>query len=57
MLKQESYWTYKAGDIPDIEDLPEGTFAGTREQWVSLSPGMRREIYRSALRRLAKEGV
>jgi hypothetical protein len=49
MKPQESYWTYKAGDIPELGDLPPGTFNGDRTQWESLSPGTRREIYRAAL--------
>lgn len=52
MKKQESYWTYKTPDTPEFEDLPEGAFAGTKEGWQSLSPGYRREIYRSAMKKV-----
>lgn len=55
MYDPESYWTYKAAPIPDLCDLPPGTFAGTEDQWQSLTPGMRREIYRDAMRRVDKE--
>ncbi len=52
MRKQEAYWTYCASeDMPELSDLPEGTFSGTEAQWNSLSPGFRREIYREAMRR------
>lgn len=45
----EDYWTYKAGTpTPDYDDLAPETFDGTREDWESLSPGMRREIVRHA---------
>lgn len=45
----ESYWTYKAASrTPTVNDLPKGAFKGTQEQFESLSPGMRREIERSA---------
>lgn len=52
MKKQESYWTYKAPDTPEFQDLPAGAFAGTEQGWNSLSPGYRREIYKSAIKRL-----
>ena len=43
----EAYWTYQASSpTPDYASLPEGAFNGTRQQWESLSPGMRREIVR-----------
>lgn len=51
MKKQESYWTYKAPPTPEFSDLPEGIFAGTEEGWNSLSPGFRREIYRSGMKK------
>lgn len=54
MKKQESYWTYKAPDTPEFSDLPPGAFAGTEQGWNSLSPGYRREIYKSAMKRLDK---
>lgn len=50
MKKPEKYWTYQAGDIPEVDDLPPGTFRGTEKDWQSLSPGMRREIYRQAMK-------
>lgn len=51
-MADESYWTYRAGtQTPDYSELSEGTFKGTRKQWESLSPGMRREIARDARRR------
>lgn len=53
MRKQESYWAFRASDIPELADLPEGTFAGTEAGWNSLSPGYRREIYRSATKKAA----
>lgn len=52
MKKKENYWTYKAPDIPEYSDLPEGAFAGTEQGFNSLSPGMRREIYRSAMKKI-----
>lgn len=49
MTKQKSFWTYHAATkTPDYDDLPSGTFNGSREDWESFSPGMRREIVRSA---------
>lgn len=58
MKKQEAYWTYRASsDTPELKDLPQGTFNGTEEQFNSFSPGMRREIYRSAMKRLEKEAL
>lgn len=54
MKKQADYWTYKAGDVPEISDLPAGTFAGTAQEWEQLSPGMRREILRQAERDAAR---
>jgi hypothetical protein len=52
MKYQEKYWSYKAPPTPEFEDLPEGVFSGTREGWLSLSPGYRREIYRSAMKKV-----
>lgn len=54
MKKQESYWTYRTGPIPELSDLPAGAFEGTEQQWEQLSPGMRREIYRAAQRDAAR---
>ena len=48
MRRQESYWSFKTPPIPELRDLPAGTFAGNVKQWDSLSPGMRREIHRQA---------
>lgn len=48
MKKQENYWTYQAPPTPELSDVTFGTFKGTKEEWESLSPGMRREIYRQA---------
>lgn len=53
MRKQESYWSFRTSDIPELSDLPAGTFAGTEAGWDSLSPGYRREIYRSTLKKTA----
>jgi hypothetical protein len=39
----EPYWTYKADDPP--ADPPPDTRM-TREEWETLSPGMRRQIWR-----------
>ena len=41
-----NFWSYTAG-IPTPYDPPEDS-PMTREQWESLSPGMRREITRQA---------
>jgi len=41
LIQQESYWTYKAPPTP-VEAPP-----GMAGDWQSLSPGMRREIWRS----------
>lgn len=46
--KKGSFWSYQAAsDTPRFESLPEGCFSGSKDQWESLSPGMRREIVRS----------
>jgi hypothetical protein len=55
MLEQEKYWTRKGPPIPEEKDLPAGTFRGVGRGWESLSPGMRREIWRDATRREAVE--
>ncbi len=45
----ESYWTYKPGTrTPKTKDLPKGAFKGDQSEFEKLSPGMRREIERSA---------
>ena len=51
MKCKENYWTYKASPIPEFHDLPKGTFSGTKDEWESLTPGFRREIYRASLKR------
>lgn len=49
-MADENYWTYKAATpTPRYEDIVGWIFNGTEEQWHSLSPGMRREILRSAV--------
>lgn len=51
-MADESYWTYRASErTPTHGELPQGVFNGTEAQWCSLSPGMRREIYRGWKRR------
>ena len=51
MKAPKSYWTYQAGLIPEVHDLPEGAFNGDEAAWSRLSPGMRREVYRQAIKR------
>lgn len=47
-MADERYWTYRASErTPTFGELPTGVFKGTEAQWLSLSPGMRREIFRS----------
>lgn len=47
-MADERYWTYRsATPTPTFFELPSGVFSGTQKQWESLSPGMRREIFRS----------
>lgn len=49
MAKQKSFWSYQAGtETPRYDELPSGVFNGSRDDWESFSPGMRREIVRSA---------
>lgn len=55
MKAKESYWTYKAPPVPEFHDLPPGSFAGTEKGFNSLSPGMRREIYRSAMKKFEEK--
>lgn len=48
-MSDESYWTYQAGSrTPAFAEVPASAFRGTEDQWHSLSPGMRREIVRTA---------
>jgi hypothetical protein len=42
----ESFWTYRGGETP--VNPPKG-FVGSQADWESLSPGMRREIAKSAV--------
>lgn len=51
MLKRERYWSRKGMSIPETTDLPSGTFKGNENTWCSLSPGMRRTIWRDAIYR------
>jgi len=45
----KDFWTYQAAsETPDFDSVPKTVFKGTRDDWESLSPGMRREIMRSA---------
>lgn len=48
-MADEAYWTYKASSpTPTYEQAwMLGAFNEIKEQWYSLSPGMRREILRS----------
>lgn len=54
MQHQESYWSRKAPPTPELRDLSAGTCSGDERSWGSLSPGMRRTIWRDALVREAK---
>lgn len=55
MREPESYWTRKGPPIPELRDLPAGTARSSGEhKWESLSPGMRRTVWREALLREAK---
>ena len=45
----KSFWSYQSDTpTPRVEDLPPGAFKGTQDDFEKLSPGMRREIARSA---------
>lgn len=48
-----SFWSYQAGSpTPSAaEAVALGAFRGTDHEWQQLSPGMRREIVRSNLKR------
>lgn len=51
-MANEIYWSYQSAErTPTHAELPEGVFNGTAAAWTSLSPGMRREIFRSWKRR------
>lgn len=49
---KKSFWTYQAAtETPSLEQaIRAGAIAAstTQEQWEAMSPGMRREIVRSA---------
>ena len=50
-----SFWSYiPASRTPTVDDLPAGAFRGTQGEFESLTPGMRREIERRAIRAAAK---
>ena len=49
MREPESYWLRKGPAIPEVADLPPGAFNGNEEAWCSLSPGMRRTVWREAI--------
>lgn len=51
MREPETYWAYKQPPIPEVTDLPSGVFSGDENAWCSLSPGMRRAIWREATKR------
>lgn len=51
MRAPETYWAYKQPPIPEVKDLPQGVFSGDEKAWCSLSPGMRRTIWREATKR------
>ena len=48
MREPEKYWAYAQPPIPEVTDLPKGVFHGDETAWCSLSPGMRRTIWREA---------
>lgn len=54
MRTPEAYWSRKGPPIPDESDLPEGTFKSSGRGFDSLSPGMRRQIWRDAVIREAQ---
>lgn len=54
-VADESYWTWKAATpCPLFEELPGGCFKGSKQQFESLPPGMRREILRDFKRQQQK---
>lgn len=53
-MANESYWTYQAGHVPTVAELPAGCFKGDQSEWQKLSPGMRREILRSFQKKTAQ---
>jgi hypothetical protein len=53
-MANERYWTYQADPTPSLADaIAAGAIAAdtTDAKWHQLTPGMRREIVRSASRR------
>jgi hypothetical protein len=53
--KSKSFWSYQSEKpTPRVEHLPEGTFKGNQDDWERLSPGMRREIHRQAMRKAGR---
>ncbi|MDR5172982.1 hypothetical protein IHQ56_14310 [Methylobacillus flagellatus] len=54
MREPETYWSRKGPAIPEVSDLPDGGCKGNESGWDSLSPGMRREIWRDAIQREAR---
>lgn len=44
----KGFWTYQAETPPTVDQLPPGAFNGTQAEFEQLSPGMRREIARTA---------
>lgn len=48
--KAHSFWTYQASEPTPThaEAVEAGAFGGTETEWHQLSPGMRREILRTA---------
>lgn len=55
MKAVEKYWSYRAPPTPEIKDLPPGSFKGSEKEWNQLSPGMRRTIWREAVKKLDPE--
>lgn len=53
-VPQQPGMTYKAPPTPTVADLPKGAFKGSEKDFSSLSPGMRREIARTAEKLAAK---
>lgn len=57
-VPQEKYWTYKVDEpTPTVAELPKGAFKGSQGDFEKLSPGMRREIQRTAQKLDAKPKV
>jgi hypothetical protein len=43
----QNFFSYQAPPAPDFRDVPASAFKGTRKEWESMTPGMRREIART----------